>query len=88
MENGTYEIYLVNNTLEPQILVIGIGGGGNNAIKRMANINSNHVDYAIFNTDKQILDCCDVKYKIQLGEKLTKGYGAGSNPSVGEAAAA
>ena len=78
----------VNNTLEPQILVIGIGGGGNNAIKRMANINSNHVDYAIFNTDKQILDCCDVKYKIQLGEKLTKGYGAGSNPSVGEAAAA
>ncbi|WP_022748932.1 cell division protein FtsZ [Lachnobacterium bovis] len=75
------------NSLEPKILVIGIGGGGNNAIKRMANINSDHVDYAIFNTDKQILDSCDIKYKIQIGEKLTKGYGAGSNPAVGEAAA-
>lgn len=76
-----------NYNKEPKIIVIGIGGGGNNAIGRMIEAGYSRVDFAAINTDKQILGSSKANYTIQIGEKLTKGYGAGANPSVGESAA-
>lgn len=72
---------------EPKILVIGIGGGGNNAVDRMIDTKSENVDYAAMNTDIQTLHSCKADIKIQLGKKLTSGFGAGSDSDIGEAAA-
>ena len=72
---------------EPKILVIGIGGGGNNALDRMISSNVKGVHYAAMNTDVQVLNECSAESKIQLGKKITKGYGAGADSNIGEAAA-
>ena len=72
---------------EPKIKVIGIGGGGNNAIERMIESGIKGVEYVSVNTDIQILDQSKANSVIQIGKKLTNGFGAGADPSIGEAAA-
>lgn len=69
------------------IKVIGVGGGGSNAINHMFQAGINGVDFIICNTDSQALDNSPVPHKIQLGISLTEGLGAGANPEVGEQAA-
>lgn len=69
------------------IKVIGVGGGGSNAVNHMFRLGIKGVDFIVCNTDKQALEKSPVKNKIQLGEKSTKGLGAGSIPDVGRDAA-
>ena len=66
-----------------RILVIGVGGAGNNAVNRMIDENVEGVELIAINTDKQALSLSRATTKIQIGEKLTKGLGAGSRPEVG-----
>ncbi len=70
-----------------KIKVIGVGGGGNNAVNRMIESNLSGVAFVAINTDKQALQTSNAEYKIQIGEKLTKGLGAGADPKVGAKAA-
>ena len=81
-----FEMEVYGNDLA-KIKVFGIGGGGNNAISRMKQSGLRGVDFVAVNTDRQILNSIDIEAKIQIGEKLTRGLGAGANPSVGEKAA-
>ncbi len=67
--------------------VIGVGGAGNNAVNNMINNQLNNVEFIAINTDKQALKNSLAAYKIQVGEKITKGLGAGANPEVGKKAA-
>jgi cell division protein FtsZ len=69
------------------IKVIGVGGGGSNAVNHMYRLGIKGVDFIVCNTDKQALDISPVPVKIQLGETLTEGMGAGSLPEVGRNAA-
>lgn len=69
------------------IKVIGVGGGGNNAVNRMIAAGLNGVEFISVNTDAQALMHSQAPYRIQIGEKLTKGLGAGANPEIGEKAA-
>jgi cell division protein FtsZ len=69
------------------IKVIGVGGGGSNAVSYMFNQGINGVDFIICNTDKQALHTSPVQYKVQLGKDLTSGWGAGAKPEVGKKAA-
>jgi len=69
------------------IKVIGVGGGGNNAVNRMVADNVRGVEFIAINTDMQALVHSSVTKKITIGEKITKGHGAGSNPEVGAKAA-
>ncbi|HLV43043.1 MAG TPA: cell division protein FtsZ [Brumimicrobium sp.] len=69
------------------IKVIGVGGGGSNAVNHMYNQGFKGVDFIVCNTDKQALDISPVPYKIQLGPSLTEGRGAGSIPEIGMNAA-
>ena len=69
------------------IKVVGVGGGGNNVVNRMVRGGAQGVDFVAVNTDKQALNASSATYKIQIGEKLTGGKGAGSNPDVGRKAA-
>ena len=68
------------------IKVVGVGGGGNNVVNRMVRSGAQGVDFVAVNTDKQALNASSANYKIQIGEKLTGGTGAGSNPEVGRKA--
>jgi len=70
-----------------KLRVIGVGGGGGNAINNMIKDNLEGMEFIAANTDKQALDQNHAKLKIQLGKELTKGLGAGGNPDVGKAAA-
>jgi cell division protein FtsZ len=70
-----------------QIKVIGVGGGGNNAVNRMISQGLKGVEFVAVNTDKQALFLSQANTKIQIGDKLTKGLGAGANPEIGENAA-
>jgi len=70
-----------------KIKVIGVGGAGNNAVNRMVEDDVKGVDFIAVNTDKQALHRCAAPGKILIGEKLTKGRGAGANPNVGMNAA-
>ena len=65
------------------IKVVGVGGGGNNAVNRMITTNVRGVDFIAINTDKQALQHSTATHKIPIGDKITKGHGAGSNPDVG-----
>ena len=73
-----------NNSI---IKVIGVGGGGSNAVNHMYNNGINGVDFIVCNTDRQALDVSPVPTKIQLGLSLTAGLGAGSIPEIGKNAA-
>lgn len=70
-----------------KIKVIGVGGGGNNAISRMRESGLSGVEFLALNTDLQTLQESNADVRLQIGEKLTRGLGAGANPSVGEKAA-
>jgi len=70
-----------------QIKVVGVGGGGSNAVNRMIEASLKGVQFIAINTDKQALYNSRAEYKIQIGEKLTRGLGAGANPEIGSKAA-
>ena len=70
-----------------KIIVIGVGGAGNNAVNRMIDENIAGVEFIGINTDKQALTLCKAPTVLQIGEKITKGLGAGAQPEVGQKAA-
>jgi cell division protein FtsZ len=70
------------------IKVVGVGGGGTNAVNRMVDAGLRGVEFIAANTDAQALAMCDADIKLNVGHELTKGLGAGANPDVGQAAAA
>ena len=70
-----------------KIMVIGVGGGGNNAVGRMVEAQVQGVDFVAINTEAQILANAATENRIQIGEKLTRGLGAGAKPEIGEQAA-
>ena len=69
------------------IKVIGVGGGGGNAVNRMVEYGLEGAEFIAVNTDKQALYLNHAPNKIQIGEKLTKGLGSGANPEIGRKAA-
>lgn len=80
------EIISNEELAQAKILVIGVGGAGNNAVNRMVDESIEGVDLVGINTDKQALDLCKAATRVQIGEKLTKGLGAGAKPEIGAAA--
>ncbi len=81
-------MYNTNNISQvATIKVIGIGGGGNNAVNRMVAANITSAQFVAINTDKQALLMSKATHRIQIGEKLTRGLGAGADPQIGEKAA-
>ena len=70
-----------------RIIVVGVGGAGNNAVNRMIDEDIAGVEFIGINTDKQALQFCKASTAMQIGEKLTKGLGAGAKPEIGEKAA-
>src|ERR1022692_2471001 len=72
---------------DARIKVIGVGGGGNNAVNRMIDSGMEHIEFIVANTDLQALRMSHAATKIQLGVKLTNGLGAGANPEIGRKAA-
>ena len=80
---------IMTNDAEPaaKIIVVGVGGAGNNAVNRMINESIDGVEFIGINTDKQALQLCKAPRLLQIGEKLTKGLGAGAKPEIGEKAA-
>lgn len=85
---GVKVLELMSNEENSQarILVIGVGGAGNNAVNRMIDEEVEGVELIGINTDKQALNLCKAPVKVQIGEKLTKGLGAGAKPEIGAAA--
>ena len=81
------EIKTNDSEITAKIIVVGVGGGGNNAVNRMIQEGIKGVEFICINTDKQHLMNCNSATCLQIGEKLTKGLGAGANPEVGKAAA-
>jgi hypothetical protein len=79
MESGSYLAV---------IKVVGIGGGGTNAVNRMVDAGLRGVEFIAANTDSQALQMCDADIKLNIGHEVTKGLGAGANPEVGFASAA
>src|ERR1700737_68381 len=79
MESGSYLAV---------IKVVGVGGGGTNAVNRMVDAGLRGVEFIASNTDAQALAMCDADIKLNIGHELTKGLGAGANPEVGFGAAA
>ena len=77
----------VENEKSAKIKVIGVGGAGGNAINNMIASNLNGVKFICANTDAQALDVSRAEVRIQLGERLTEGLGAGANPDIGREAA-
>ena len=80
------EIMSNEELAQAKILVIGVGGAGNNAVNRMVDEAIEGVELIGINTDKQALDLCKAPTRVQTGEKLTKGLGAGAKPEIGAAA--
>src|SRR6202162_3784525 len=70
------------------IKVVGVGGGGTNAVSRMVDAGLRGVEFIACNTDAQALAMCDSDIKLNIGHELTKGLGAGANPDIGQGAAA
>src|SRR5689334_12246190 len=80
---------MTNHQLEgfAQIRVIGVGGGGSNAVNRMIQTNMMGIEFIAMTTDAQALLLTEAPHRIRIGDKLTRGLGAGGNPSVGSKAA-
>lgn len=90
IDNTTYETaqeYAESQFQVARIKVIGVGGGGNNAVKRMKLAGVKSAEFIAVNTDKQDLILSNADKLVQIGEKLTKGLGAGANPEIGKKAA-
>jgi len=85
-ENLMFE-FIENNNNAAHIKVIGVGGGGGNAVNTMIREGLSNVDFVIANTDLQAINASSAEVKLQLGSTLTKGLGAGANPEVGREAA-
>ena len=83
MENN----FVGNNTNVVKIKVLGVGGGGNNAVNRMIEANVSSAEFVAINTDKQALLISKADKRLQIGERLTKGMGAGAIPEIGRKAA-
>ena len=81
------EIMTTEAESSAKIIVIGVGGAGNNAVNRMIEENIGGVEFIGINTDKQALTLCKAPTLVQIGEKLTKGLGAGAQPEIGQKAA-
>ncbi|MBQ6362053.1 MAG: cell division protein FtsZ [Lachnospiraceae bacterium] len=81
------EIKLNEQESAARIIVIGVGGAGNNAVNRMVDTDVVGVEFIGINTDRQALQLCKAPTAIQIGEKLTKGLGAGAQPEIGQKAA-
>lgn len=81
------EIKSNNQDYAAKIVVVGVGGAGNNAVNRMIDEGIEGVEFVGVNTDKQALQLCKATNLLQIGEKLTKGLGAGAKPEIGEKAA-
>lgn len=84
---GSFLEFEVTHEGKAKIIVVGVGGAGCNAVNRMIEAELKNVDFVAVNTDKQDLDVCKAETKLQIGEKLTKGLGAGGNPEVGQRSA-
>jgi cell division protein FtsZ len=85
---GKMTIEMVESTCNPTVIkVIGVGGGGCNAVNRMISCRLENIQFIACNTDAQVLFKSNALEKIQLGQKLTKGLGAGADPAIGEKAA-
>ena len=69
------------------IKVVGVGGAGNNVVNRMVKAGTQGVEFIAINTDKQALAVSNANQKIQIGEKMTRGQGAGSDPDIGKRSA-
>jgi cell division protein FtsZ len=89
MKEGALLLEIKTNDIESaaKIIVIGIGGAGNNAVNRMIDENISGVEFIGINSDMQALQLCKAQKLLQIGEKLTKGLGCGSKPEIGEKAA-
>jgi cell division protein FtsZ len=88
MNNGGIKMYIDEPPITgARIKVIGVGGGGGNAVNRMIDAGIKGVDFIVANTDLQALNASKAPIKIQLGSRSTRGLGAGSNPEVGREAA-
>ena len=74
-------------TYAPRIIVVGVGGGGSNAVNRMIENDVQGVEFVVVNTDAQALNLAIADRKFQIGRDLTRGLGAGGNPEVGQHAA-
>lgn len=85
MDNNEELNYMMDGTAT--IKVIGVGGAGNNAVNRMIEAGIKNVEFISVNTDRQALNLSKASSKIQIGEKLTRGLGAGANPDIGTQAA-
>jgi cell division protein FtsZ len=85
MDNLKYE--MEEEALGTRIKVIGVGGGGSNAVARMVQEGMDGVEFFAMNTDAQALNACKVPSKLQIGTKVTNGLGAGANPETGRRAA-
>lgn len=83
--DSAYEV--PSKSKDVKIVVVGVGGGGSNAVNRMIDANVKNADFIVINTDRQDLHKSSAAHCIQIGEKLTRGLGAGANPEIGEAAA-
>src|SRR5688572_13362339 len=81
------ELELISGENTAQIKVIGVGGGGGNAVNRMVNEGLGGVDFIAVNTDNQALMLSKAKTRVRIGDKLTRGLGAGGNPEIGRKAA-
>lgn len=86
-ENLLLEIKTNEMEAAAKIIVVGVGGGGNNAVDRMVSENISGVEFIAINADKQALQASKAPTLMQIGEKLTKGLGAGAKPEIGEKAA-
>jgi len=86
-KEGRYDRIRRNKNLAAKVKIIGIGGGGNNALNTMISYQLSGVEFIAANTDAQALAANMAPFKLQLGENLTKGLGAGANPEVGRKAA-
>lgn len=84
---GSFLEFEITHEGKAKIIVVGVGGAGCNAVNRMIEAELRNVDFVAVNTDKQDLDVCKAETKLQIGEKLTKGLGAGGNPEVGQRSA-
>ncbi len=78
---------MANDQASAKIKVVGVGGGGNNAVERMIEDGLEGAEFLIINTDKQVLSRGKAETKLLIGEKLTRGLGAGANPEIGQKAA-
>lgn len=86
-QSGGNGFLAAQEVFTPKIVVIGAGGGGCNVVTKMVNLEVKHVDFVACNTDRKALNSSKAHVKVELGQNLTRGLGAGANPEIGTKAA-